>query len=139
MKALVTGSAGFIGSHLSERLLADDWEVVGLDNFDDFYSPKVKHANMARCLKNKKFKLVEGDIRDAKCVGSILGDGDVDIIVHLAAKAGVRPSIEDPVSYVDVNVNGTVVMLEAAKEFGVKKFVFASSSSIYGNNEVIYY
>lgn len=137
MKALVTGTAGFIGSHLCQRLLQDGWEVVGLDNFDDFYSPAVKRANIAACLNNDGFKLVEGDIRDGDLVEGILAGGGVDIIVHLAAKAGVRPSIEDPVGYQDVNVGGTVVMLEAARRFGVNKFVFASSSSVYGNNEKV--
>ncbi|MCK5172853.1 MAG: NAD-dependent epimerase/dehydratase family protein [Planctomycetes bacterium] len=137
MKAFVTGSAGFIGSHLCQRLLRDGWEVVGLDNFDDFYSPAVKRANIAACLTNDGFRLVEGDIRDVAVVEGILADGGADIIVHLAAKAGVRPSIEDPVGYQDVNVGGTVVMLEAARRFGVKKFVFASSSSVYGNNEKV--
>jgi UDP-glucuronate 4-epimerase len=137
MKAFVTGTAGFIGSHLCERLLRDGWEVVGLDNFDDFYSPAVKRANIAACLNNDRFELVEGDIRDGALVEGILAGGGVDIIVHLAAKAGVRPSIEDPVGYQDVNVSGTVVMLEAARRFGVNKFVFASSSSVYGNNEKV--
>ncbi len=137
MKALITGPAGFIGSHLCQRLLQDGWEVIGLDNFDDFYSPAVKRANIAACLDNDGFKLVEGDIRDGAVVEGILADGGVDIIVHLAAKAGVRPSIEDPVGYQDVNVSGTVVMLEAARRFGVNKFVFASSSSVYGNNEKV--
>ncbi len=137
MKALVTGGAGFIGSHLCERLIGQGWSVVALDNFDDFYDPAVKRANIAGCLKNKRFELVEGDIGDAKCVGRILGAGDIDIVVHLAAKAGVRPSIEDPVEYESVNINGTVVLLEAVKEFGVKKFVFGSSSSVYGNNEKV--
>ena len=137
MKAFVTGSAGFIGSHLCQRLLRDGWEVVGLDNFDDFYSPAVKRANIAACLTNDGFRLVEGDIRDVAVVEGILADGGADIIVHLAAKAGVRPSIEDPVGYQDVNVGGTVVMLEAARRFGVGKFVFASSSSVYGNNEKV--
>lgn len=137
MKALITGAAGFIGSHLCGRLLADGWELVGLDNFDDFYNPAVKRANIAECLKDNRFELVEGDIRDSDCVGSILEPRVVDIIVHLAAKAGVRPSIENPVEYQDVNVNGTGVLLEAARKYEVKKFIFGSSSSIYGNNEKV--
>jgi len=134
LKALVTGAAGFIGSHLCERLIGDSLAVVGLDNFDDFYDPAVKRANIAACLDIEQFELVEGDIRDADAVGSVLAGGDVDIIVHLAAMAGVRPSIKDPLTYQDVNVNGTMVLLEGAKQFGVKKFVFGSSSSVYGNN-----
>jgi len=137
LKALVTGAAGFIGSHLCERLIAGGWEIVGLDNFDPFYERKIKESNIAGLLQSDKFRLIEGDIRDAECVESILGDGNVDVIVHLAARAGVRPSIEDPVGYQDVNINGTVVMLEGAKKFGIKKFVFASSSSVYGNNKKV--
>lgn len=137
MQVLVTGAAGFIGSHLCERLLANDWSVIGLDNFDDFYDPEVKRSNIAGCIQNSRFDLFEGDIRDADSVNSILSANDIDIIVHLAAKAGVRPSIEEPVVYQDVNITGTVTMLEAAKEHGVKKFVFASSSSVYGNNEKV--
>lgn len=137
MKALITGAAGFIGSHLSERLIGEGWNVVGLDNFDEFYDPAVKRDNIAGCLKSDWFELIEGDIRDVECVGSVLGRGDIDIVVHLAAKAGVRPSLEDPVGYQDVNVNGTIVLLEAVRKFGVKKFVFASSSSVYGNNEKV--
>ena len=137
MKALVTGAAGFIGSHLCERLIRDGWSVVGLDNFDDFYDPAVKRANIRGCIESEQFKLVEADIRDADAVGSVLAGPDVDIIVHLAAKAGVRPSIKDPLTYQDVNVNGTMVLLEGTKRFGVKKFVFGSSSSVYGNNEKV--
>ena len=137
MKVLVTGAAGFIGSHLSERLLADGWDVVGLDNFDEFYGRDIKEANIAASQANSNFEFIEGDIRDAACVEGVLNKEKIDIIVHLAAKAGVRPSIEDPVSYQDVNINGTVVMLEGAKKFGIKKFVFASSSSVYGNNKKV--
>ena len=137
LKVLVTGAAGFIGSHLCERLLSEGTVVVGLDNFDGFYSRRIKEANIAMSLSNKNFKLVEGDIRDAACVEKILSDKKPEMIIHLAAKAGVRPSIEDPIGYEDVNVHGTVVMLEAAKKFGIKKFIFASSSSVYGNNKKV--
>ena len=133
----MTGAAGFIGSHLCERLLVEGWSVARLDNFDNFYDPAVKRANISGCLRNKDFQLVEGDIRDAGCVDGALRKFKADVIVHLAAKAGVRPSIEDPVGYQDVNINGTVVMLEAARKAGVKKFIFASSSSVYGNNEKV--
>jgi UDP-glucuronate 4-epimerase len=133
----VTGAAGFIGSHLCERLLGNDCNVVGLDSFDEFYDPQVKRSNIAGCMENSRFDLFEGDIRDADFVNSILSAKDIDVIVHLAARAGVRPSIEEPVLYQDVNITGTVTMLEAAKEHGVKKFVFASSSSVYGNNEKV--
>ncbi len=137
MKALVTGSAGFIGSHLCERLLAEGNAVVGLDNLDDFYDPAVKRANMSKSMTSEKFQFVEGDIRNTGCIDDVLRSGDVDIVVHLAAKAGVRPSIEDPAGYQDVNINGTVVLLEGVKRHGVSKFVFASSSSVYGNNKKV--
>ncbi|MHC4740721.1 MAG: NAD-dependent epimerase/dehydratase family protein, partial [Planctomycetota bacterium] len=136
-KALVTGAAGFIGSHLSERLTSEGWDVVGLDNFDPFYSEEVKRSNISGLVSSNKFELIEGDIRDAECVGKILSGGNIDIIVHLAAKAGVRPSIEDPLGYQDVNINGTMVMLEAAVRNRIPKFVFGSSSSVYGNNEKV--
>jgi UDP-glucuronate 4-epimerase len=136
MKAIVTGAAGFIGSHLCERLLRDGWSVVGVDNFDDFYDPQVKRGNINDCLQSKQFKLVEADIRDAAAMNKVTGKG-VDIIVHLAAKAGVRPSIAQPAIYADVNINGTVTLLEAAKNNSIKKFVFASSSSVYGNNKKV--
>lgn len=135
MKALVTGSAGFIGSHLSERLLRDGWKVVGVDNFDDFYDPKTKRQNIAGCLKNKNFRLVEADIRDENATDKAVGG--VETIIHLAAKAGVRPSIAQPMLYADVNINGTMVLLEAAKKHKVSKFIFGSSSSVYGNNKKV--
>jgi UDP-glucuronate 4-epimerase len=137
MQVLVTGAAGFIGSHLCERFLADGHQVVGLDNFDPFYDPQVKRNNIAASLSQKEFMLVEGDIRDTACVEKVCADGAFEVIVHLAAKAGVRPSIEDPLGYQDVNVKGTLVLLEAAKKYGIKKFIFASSSSVYGNNKKV--
>ncbi len=136
MKVLITGAAGFIGSHLCERLLDDGRQVVGVDNFDDFYDPQIKRRNIANCLKNKNFQLVEADIRDRSAISDAVGDG-VDIIVHLAARAGVRPSIAQPLLYADVNVNGTTALLEAAKKQRIGKFIFASSSSVYGNNEKV--
>jgi UDP-glucuronate 4-epimerase len=133
-KILVTGAAGFIGSHLCERLIGDGLTVVGLDNFDPFYDMAVKQQNIAGLVQSPRFTLVQGDIRDRKQVDAVLQSNAFDTIVHLAAKAGVRPSIADPAGYVDTNINGTVVMLEAARAAGVKKFIFASSSSVYGNN-----
>ena len=109
--------------------------MVGLDSFDSFYDPEIKRANVAGCVADARFQLVQADIRDVEPINSILANGDVGIVVHLAARAGVRPSIEEPLLYHDVNVNGTVVLLEAVRNFGVKKFIFASSSSVYGNNE----
>ncbi len=136
MKAVVTGAAGFIGSHLSERLLCDGWTVVGVDNFDGFYDPRVKRRNIAGCLSNRNFQLIEGDIRDQSAMAKAVAD-DTDVIVHLAARAGVRPSVAEPALYADVNINGTVVLLEIAKERHVGRFVFASSSSVYGNNRKV--
>ncbi len=136
-KVLVTGAAGFIGSHLCERLLGQDWHVTGLDNFDEFYSRQTKESNISNCLSDKNFEFTEGDIRDSKCIDDLCSWQKFDIIIHLAAKAGVRPSIKDPIGYADVNINGTLVMLEAAKKFDIKKFIFASSSSVYGNNKKV--
>jgi UDP-glucuronate 4-epimerase len=117
--------------------LADGHQVVGLDNFDPFYNPQVKRSNIAGCISKKEFTLIEGDIRDDICVETVLKANSIEMIFHLAAKAGVRPSIENPLEYQDVNVRGTLVVLEAAKKYGVKKFIFASSSSVYGNNEKV--
>jgi UDP-glucuronate 4-epimerase len=136
MKVLVTGAAGFIGSHLSERLLIKDWSVVGVDNFDDFYDPQIKRHNIRDCLKNKNFQLVEADIRDGAAMDKVIGDG-IEVVVHLAARAGVRPSIAQPLLYADVNVNGTVVLLESVKKHKVGNFIFGSSSSVYGNNKKV--
>ena len=136
MKVMVTGAAGFIGSHLSERLLNDGYEVLGIDNFDEFYDPAVKHRNLERCLQTPGFKLIEADIRNQQEMDNAMAQG-VTTLVHLAARAGVRPSIEQPLLYNDVNINGTMVLLEAARRHQVQKFVFASSSSVYGNNEKV--
>jgi UDP-glucuronate 4-epimerase len=136
MKILVTGTAGFIGSHLCQRLLADGYKVAGIDNFDDFYDPKIKRRNIAGCLKHKNFQLTEADIRDSSAMEDVISDG-VNIIVHLAAKAGVRSSIAKPLLYGDVNINGTLVLLEVAKEYKINKFIFGSSSSVYGNNKKV--
>ncbi|MCK4292433.1 MAG: GDP-mannose 4,6-dehydratase [Planctomycetes bacterium] len=136
MKALVTGAAGFIGSHLSERLLADGCTVIAVDNFDHFYDPQVKRRNIGRCLKNERFRLIEADVRDSDAMDEAVSDG-VEVIVHLAAKAGVRPSIAQPLLYTDVNVNGTTVLLDSARKHSIDRFIFASSSSVYGNNEKV--
>ena len=133
---LVTGAAGFIGSHLSESLVNRGDIVVGLDNFDDFYDPNVKRNNIRTLIDHDRFRMIEGDIRDPECVTTALGE-KVDIVVHLAARAGVRPSIEQPMLYQDVNVRGTMVLLEACRKKNIKRFIFSSSSSIYGNNENI--
>lgn len=131
--ALVTGGAGFIGSHLVDRLLAEGWQVTVIDNFDPFYDPAVKLRNIAPHREYKNYKLIEADILDMITLRESL-NGSYDVIVHLAAKAGVRPSIQDPIGYQEVNVRGTQNLLELAREWGVKQFVFASSSSVYGVN-----
>lgn len=133
-KILVTGGAGFIGSHLCERLIAEGWSITIVDNFDLFYDRAIKERNLAECLKSPKIQLIELDIRDMGAIRSHLGGQSFESIVHLAAKAGVRPSIQDPVAYQEVNVTGTQNLLEFAKEEGIKQFVFASSSSVYGIN-----
>ncbi len=137
MSVLVTGGAGFIGSHLCEALLARGWRVLALDNFDKFYDPAVKRANLRQCQGHADFTLVEGDIRDGGLVESLLKDEEVDVLVHLAAKAGVRPSIADPLAYQDGNVAGTASLLEAARKQQLPKFIFGSSSSVYGNNKKV--
>ncbi len=134
MDIIVTGGAGFIGSHLVDRLLADGHEVVVVDGFDSFYPRALKEANLASALQNPRCRLVELDIRDAARVKALVSQARPDAIVHLAARAGVRPSIEDPGLYADVNVRGTVVWLEAACQIEPRpRFVHASSSSVYGD------
>lgn len=131
--ALVTGGAGFIGSHLVDRLLAEGWRVTVIDNFDPFYDPAIKRRNIEAHLDFATYTLIEADIRDLEGLRIRLS-GDYDVIVHLAAKAGVRPSVQNPLMYQEVNVRGTHNLLELAREWGVKQFVFASSSSVYGVN-----
>ena len=131
---LVTGAAGFIGSHLCETLLARGDRVVGLDNFNDFYDPAIKRSNLAGPLARPGFALVEGDIRDAAVVARVFAEHAPTSVVHLAAMAGVRPSLADPAHYHDVNCTGTAIVLEAARAAGVSRFVFGSSSSVYGGN-----
>jgi len=131
---LVTGGAGFIGSHLIESLLQQSHRVICLDNFDDFYDPKIKRKNISATKNHANFILCEGDIRDEIFLEKIFATHAIDLVVHLAARAGVRPSIQFPDLYYDVNVKGTLMLLEAMKKANVKKLVFASSSSVYGNN-----
>jgi len=133
MNITVTGGAGFIGSHLIDKLLSDGHTVINIDNFDPFYGKEIKKKNIENHFEHKNYSFYESDIRDKKRLDEIISD-ETDVIVHLAAKAGVRPSIEDPIGYQEVNVKGTQNMLEVAKEKGIKQFIFASSSSVYGNN-----
>lgn len=135
MRYLITGAAGFIGSHLGERLLGRGGEVVGIDNFNDFYDPSLKRANARLLEAHKGFRLIEADIRDRDAVMQATAMLKPDVIVHLAAMAGVRPSIANPKLYTEVNLDGTVNLLDSAVANGTKRFIFASSSSVYGNNE----
>ena len=131
---LVTGGAGFIGSHLVDRLLSRACRVTVLDDFNDFYDPRIKRANVAAHLRNPQYALVEGDIRDRQLLDKTFNAGKFDLVVHLAARAGVRPSLTQSPLYCDVNVVGTSLLLDAAVKSGIKRFIFASSSSVYGDN-----
>jgi UDP-glucuronate 4-epimerase len=133
MHVLVTGGAGFIGSHVVDSLLADGVEITVLDNFDAFYDRELKQRNIREHLRHPRYRLIEGDLRDADSLSQQLNTR-FDAIVHLAAMAGVRPSIERPVTYQDVNVRGTQNLLEIAARQKIPHFVFASSSSVYGVN-----
>jgi UDP-glucuronate 4-epimerase len=134
MSMIVTGGAGFIGSHLVDRLLTDGADVIVVDNFDAFYDRALKEANLAQAVRNPRCRLVEMDIRDAPAVEAMLSQTRPEAIVHLAARAGVRPSIDNPRLYTEVNVLGTVVWLEAASRLEPRpRFVYASSSSVYGD------
>ena len=133
-KYFVTGGAGFIGSNLADKLLADGHSVITIDNFDNFYPREIKIKNISSAIKNTNFQLIEGDIRDGKILDEIFSKNNFDVVVHLAAKAGVRPSIDNSEEYYDVNISGTVSLLEAMKRHNLKNLIFASSSSIYGNN-----
>lgn len=137
MRFLVTGGAGFIGSHLCEQLIDYKHEVVCLDNFNHYYNPDVKHGNIKKIRDRTNFKLIKGDILDYDLLTDIFNDINIDIIIHLAARAGVRPSIQDPLLYQKVNIEGTANLLEIGCKNSIKKFIFASSSSVYGNNKKI--
>lgn len=129
---LVTGCAGFIGSSLVDELLKRGNKVVGVDNFDPYYDKSIKMKNMENVLKDNNFRFIECDIRDEQELTKIFKEG-IDFVFHMAARPGVRSSIENPILYNDINVNGTVNLLKLSSDFGVKKFIHASSSSVYGN------
>jgi UDP-glucuronate 4-epimerase len=133
MKIFLTGAAGFIGSRVAAALLARGDEVVGFDDFNDFYDPAIKRRNVAEL---PDLRVIEGDLRDTAQVNAALGDG-ADVVVNLAARAGVRPSLEQPLLYTDTNVRGLVNVLEAMRERGLRKLVHASSSSVYGGQEKV--
>jgi len=138
----VTGGAGFIGSHLCDRLLYEGHKVLCLDNFNDFYDPKLKQQNIAQASRHPNFTLVKGDILDTELLNNIFSgnyksrttNSAPRTIIHLAALAGVRPSIASPLKYVDTDIKGTVNLLEIAKKYEIKQFIFGSSSSVYGPN-----
>ncbi|MEK5382446.1 GDP-mannose 4,6-dehydratase [Niallia sp. FSL W8-0635] len=134
---LVTGGAGFIGSSLVDYLLKKDYKVVCIDNFNDYYDPLIKRNNLRNAIKNNNFQLIEGDIRDEELLNNLGQRYKIEMIIHLAAMAGVRPSIEMPLLYQDVNIKGTMNLLEFARQNQINKFIFASSSSVYGNNKKV--
>lgn len=137
---LITGAAGFIGSHTAQALLARGDTVIGLDNLNDYYDPARKQANLRELSRSSdaaRFSFVAGDIRDRELVARLFGEHDVAAVVHLAAMAGVRVSIENPYLYYDVNVNGTLTLLEGARKAHTGNFVLASSSSVYGTTTVV--
>lgn len=134
---LVTGGAGFIGSHVCEALLKRNDSVICVDNFDPYYDVKIKEDNIKTFLGNSNFKLYREDILNFEKLKEIFKNNKIEKIAHIAAKAGVRPSIKDPVGFERVNILGTINLLELAKEFKIKNFVFGSSSSVYGNNKKI--
>lgn len=132
---LITGGAGFIGSHLVDRLLSEGgWQVSVIDDFNDFYDPAIKRENVNRHKMSSNYQLFEADIRGKAKLEKIFDENKFDCIVHLAARAGVRPSLEQPLLYAETNINGTMNLLELARERGIRQFIFGSSSSVYGIN-----
>ncbi|MFO7889330.1 MAG: GDP-mannose 4,6-dehydratase [bacterium] len=137
MKFFVTGGAGFIGSHLIESLLNNSNSVICIDNFDPYYDPAIKYRNIKNIENHPGFQLIKGDILDWKLLTNLFKDNHFDVVVHLAARAGVRPSLENPRLYQKVNIEGTINLLELSCKHEVEKFIFASSSSVYGNNKKV--
>lgn len=137
MRILVTGAAGFIGSNLADNLLKTGNHVMGIDNFDPFYERRIKEKNIRSALQCSIYSFKDGDIRDAAFIDGWFADFKPDLIVHLAAKAGVRPSLINPKEYYDVNVMGTLNILESMRKNNIRKMIFASSSSVYGNNSKV--
>lgn len=134
---MVTGAAGFIGSHVCEALIKEKKQVIGIDNFNDYYSPKIKESNIEVLKQHNSFTLYKEDIKNIDSLKKIFKDNKIEKIIHLAARVGVRPSISMPDIYIKDNIQGTLNMLESAKENGIKNFVFGSSSSVYGSNKKI--
>lgn len=135
MKILITGVAGFIGSSLAEKLVLTDNLIFGIDNFDNFYSKEIKLKNISNILKYNNFKFFEIDILDDEKLINFFNSNAIDVVIHFAAKAGVLKSLEDPEGYYNANVMGLIKILELLKKFKIKKFIFASSSSVYGNTD----
>ena len=133
MHYLITGGAGFIGSSLADKLLREGHEISIIDNFNDYYSPSIKETNIQHNLTNPLYHLFRNDIEDISALERIFASSPIDVVIHLAGRAGVRPSLEQPVEYVKSNILGTVNLLEMMKKYHVNKMVFASSSSVYGN------
>lgn len=134
---LLTGGAGFIGSSLIDGLLKNHYRVICFDDFNDYYDPRIKRRNISEYSSNQDVLIVEGDIRDANILRSVFECNDIEVIVHLAARAGVRPSLHEPLLYVDTNINGTLNLLEFARDYNVERFIFGSSSSVYGINKKV--
>jgi len=137
MNIAITGGAGFIGSHLCEKLIDLGFKIICIDNFDDFYSPDIKEDNILKIASNNNFKLYRLDICDLNRLEEIFLKNNIEIVIHLAARAGVRPSIKNPLLYGRVNILGTINLLECCRKYNIKKFIFASSSSVYGGNKKI--
>jgi len=131
---LVTGAAGFIGSHLVDKLLEQGNKVLAIDDFNDFYDPTTKRKNVSLHVSHPAYSLFEGDIRDLTFINAIFAGSKIDALIHLAARAGVRPSLEQPILYQEVNIAGTQNLFECCRKYQIKKCVFASSSSVYGIN-----
>lgn len=133
LKILITGGAGFIGSSVAERMLQRNFKVSVVDNFNDYYKEKIKRDNLKECQNHENFKLYQGDICDNQFLEKVFAENKFDVVMHFAARAGVRPSLENPVEYLRTNLEGTLNILELMKKYRVPKLVFASSSSVYGN------
>ncbi len=134
---LITGGAGFIGSTLADNILKKGYKVIVIDNFNDYYDVSIKEDNVKHNLDNVDYNLFREDIRNYNQLDSIFAKYNIDVVIHLAARAGVRPSIDDPILYEEVNLKGTQNILELAKKYGIKNLVMASSSSVYGNNKKV--
>ena len=137
MYILITGGAGFIGSHLCEKLIDLNHKIICIDNFNNYYNPKIKENNLKNIIDNKNFTLYRLDILNKEKINEIFSSQKINIIIHLAARTGVRPSLSNALLYEAVNVQGTINLLEACKDYGIKKFIFASSSSVYGDNKKV--